>query len=94
MSKRNIEQEIIDGVRAIKAGLGREFSIEIPDRQIPKGVKELRASMGLSQAEFARRLNISIKTLQQWEQGIRKPRGTAISLLNIVSRYPELFLDL
>ncbi len=37
---------------------------------------------------------INLRTLQEWEQGRRKPRGSAISLLRIVQKHPEIFLDL
>jgi putative transcriptional regulator len=41
-----------------------------------------RASTGLSQAEFAKLLGVSKRTLQEWEQGRKQPTGAAKSLLN------------
>jgi putative transcriptional regulator len=52
---------------------------------------DLRAQYGLSQAEFASLLNISVRTLQQWEQGTRKPTGPALTLLRIVAEHPDVF---
>ncbi len=86
--KRDYEQELIDSVRALNRGEGRKFTITVPD-----DVKELRAKIGLSQAEFATRFNISIKTLQKWEQGDTKPTGPAVSLLDIISKHPEVFIN-
>lgn len=53
-----------------------------------------RAASGLSQAEFARATGVSVRTLQEWEQGRKKPSGAAQSLLKLVSRHPELLAGL
>lgn len=86
--KRDYEQELIDSVRALKRGEGRRFTVTVPD-----DVKALRAKIGLSQAEFAVRFNISLRTLQKWEQGETKPAGPAVSLLDIISKHPEIFIN-
>ena len=43
--------------------------------------KQLRKQTGLSQSKFAEKYNISVRTLQQWEQGISKPIDSFISLI-------------
>ena len=53
-----------------------------------------RAVSGLSQADFARATGVSVRTLQEWEQGRKKPSGAAQSLLKLVSRHPELLAEL
>lgn len=58
---------------------------------MPTGVRLVRAKTGLSQAEFAKQLKISIRTLQEWEQGRATPTGPAMALLNIVDAHPDLF---
>ena len=85
--KRNIANEIIEGLREIKAGGGKRFKVETPT-----GIRLVRAKTGLSQADFAQCLNISVRTLQEWEQGRAHPTGPAISLLEIVDEHPKLFL--
>jgi putative transcriptional regulator len=65
----------------------REFNFENPD---PKLIRE---NLGLSQNKFAKLLGISVSTLQNWEQGRRKPEGPAKILLNIVAKYPETVLN-
>jgi putative transcriptional regulator len=47
----------------------------------------------LSQGEFARLLGISVDTLQNWEQGRRKPSGAARVLLKVAARHPEAVLE-
>lgn len=76
---RNIGQEILDGLREIKRGdYGRV--INVPD------IASIREKTGLSQARFAQLLGVSIRTLQDWEQGRRAPSGAARTLLVIASK--------
>ena len=53
-----------------------------------------RSQAGMSQAEFARATGVSVRTLQEWEQGRKVPSGAAQSLLKLVSRHPELLAEL
>jgi putative transcriptional regulator len=83
MAKRDIGQEILDGIKAIKRGEGKRYEIADPD------VKAVREHVGLSQSAFAALLGVSVRTLQDWEQGRRKPTGPARSLLRIAEKHPE-----
>lgn len=51
---------------------------------------EARASVGLSQQEFAKLLGVSARTLQDWEQGRREPTGAARTLLKVAVKHPKL----
>ena len=85
-SKRNVGREILDGIRELKRGdYGRV--IDIPD------VATVRAKTGLSQARFAALLGVSIRTLQDWEQGRRAPSGAARTLLLVAHKNPTALLD-
>ena len=53
-----------------------------------------RAGTGLSQAQFAKLIGVSLRTLQEWEQGRKRPSGPAAALLRIVSRDPEVVVAL
>jgi putative transcriptional regulator len=83
--KKSVEQggKILKGKRKP----GREFNFENPDP------KEIRERLGLSQNKFAKMLGISTSTLQNWEQGRRKPDGPAKVLLNVASKYPDAILN-
>jgi putative transcriptional regulator len=84
--KRDIGQEIRDGLREIKRGdYGRV--IHVPD------VAEIRERTGLSQAQFASLLGVSVRTLQDWEQGRRAPSGAARTLLLVADRNPKALLE-
>ena len=52
-------------------------------------VKAVRRRTGLTQAAFAAKFAISLGTLRHWERGDRTPRGTALVLLNVISREPR-----
>ena len=56
-------------------------------------IQEIRERMGMSEESFANALHISIKTLNNWEQGIRLPTGPARTLLKILEAEPEMALE-
>jgi putative transcriptional regulator len=87
--KRNVGQELLEGIRAIKAGQGRHYKLNIPS-----DIHKIRQHLDLSQSTFASLMGVSQRTLQEWEQGRRKPSGSAYSLLRIAEKHPEAFLDL
>ena len=88
MEKRNIGQEILEGVKAIKEDKGRRIKVDLPS-----DVKKIREHLHLSQSAFAALMGVSIKTLQEWEQGRRKPSGPASALLRVANRHPEALLS-
>ena len=56
----------------------------------PLDIKKIRAKLHTSQREFAYMIGVSIATLQNWEQGRRKPDGPARALLKIAAENPEV----
>ena len=58
----------------------------------PSPVQAVREKAQLSQAQFARMLNVSVRTLQNWEQARREPTGPAKALLRIVEQEPAVAL--
>ena len=85
---RDIGAELLEAVRDIKAGRGRSYSVEMPS-----DARTIRRRLGLSQSAFAALLGVSVRTLQDWEQGRRKPRGPALALLRIAERHPEALVE-
>ncbi len=65
----------------------RSFVVDPPD------VKSIREGYDLSQSQFAALLGISVKTLQNWEQGRRTPDGPARVLLQVAAKHPEAVWD-
>ena len=83
---RNIGEEILEGLRELKRGeYGRVINIP--------AVATIRAKTGLSQARFAQLLGVSVRTLQDWEQGRRAPSGAARTLLMVAARNPQALLE-
>jgi len=74
----------------IKAGYkapSRVYEIKPPE------IRTVREKLNVSQNEFALLIGVSVRTLQNWEQGRRKPEGPAKALLRIASRNPRAVLD-
>jgi len=67
--------------------------IPSPDPMSPKNILRLRQEFNFSQEVFARFLNVSVNTVQAWEQGTRVPSGAALKLLSIVKRHPHVLLE-
>ena len=83
---RDIGAEILQGLREIKRGeYGRV--INVPD------IARIREKTGLSQTRFAELLGVSVRTLQDWEQGRRAPSGAARTLLMVAARNPHALLE-
>lgn len=84
--QRDIGAEILEGVRELKAGkTGRVLNVP--------SVAAIRERINLSQARFAALLGVSVRTLQDWEQGRRAPSGAARTLLLIAHRNPQALLE-
>ena len=67
----------------------REFNVLGLERVKPlsaRQIRQLRRKQKVSQAIFAALLNVSKSTVQQWEQGKKKPGGASLKLLNLVSK--------
>lgn len=52
-------------------------------------IRNIRKRLFLTQEEFSRRIHVPLATLRNWEQGKRRPAGSARALLKILSRSPE-----
>jgi len=87
--KSELFEELLDSVeeagqiiRSQKAA-SRKFNFAEPD------VRAIRKQVGCSQSKFANLIGVSVRTLQNWEQGHRHPTGPAKVLLRLVQSNPE-----
>ena len=94
MSKRDIGQEILDGIRDVKAHKAGEKTLRTHKLKEPASPQTIRAKLNLSQSAFAGLMGVSLRTIQDWEQGRRKPSGPAAALLRIAEQKPEVFTQL
>jgi putative transcriptional regulator len=92
--KKELFAELLQSVKeavAIERGEmkpSRVFKVEAGD-----DVTAIRRKLKLSQQKFAQLLGISENTLQNWEQGRRRPTGPARVLLRVAARHPEVILE-
>ena len=92
--KKELFDELLQSVKEAaalergKAKPSRTFEVKTAN-----DVVRVRNKLGLSQTKFARLLGISEDTLQNWEQGRRRPAGPAKVLLKVAARHPEVILE-
>ena len=86
---RDLGSELLQAVREMKAGQGNAISsFNVHE------VVDARMRTGLSQSAFALLMGVSVRTLQDWEQGRREPSGAAKTLLQIAQRRPEVLVEI
>ena len=86
----NLFNDLISSIQEAGAIKRKEVkSTHITELKLPD-IKEVPEKTGLSQNEFAARLHISPRTLQNWEQGRRYPTGPAATLIRILDTHPSL----
>jgi len=83
-AKRDLTADLLQAIGEMKAGDGR---VAWPP------ALAARQETGLSQAQFAVLLGVSVRTLQGWEQGRKQPSGAARTLLAIARRNPQALRD-
>jgi putative transcriptional regulator len=94
MAKRDIGQEILDGIREVKDYKAGKKDLRVRSLKAPSSPKIIRQRLKLSQSAFAGLMGVSLRTVQDWEQGRRKPSGPAVALLRIAEQKPDVFLNL
>lgn len=83
------QKDLLKSVRQMKAGkAARKTQVALSP------IAEARSRLGMSQSELADLMGVSTRTLQDWEQGRRKPTGAAQTLLRVAIAHPEALLDL
>jgi putative transcriptional regulator len=88
MAGSELGETLLRSVREMRAGAAARVT-HVPQNE----VAEARRKTGLTQLQFARALRISSRTLQEWEQGRRRPSGAAQALIQIASRHPEVIQE-
>lgn len=82
---RDLHSDLLQSIREMKAGRGSV---------VYSPMIAARAASGLSQSQFAALMGVSVRTLQEWEQGRRQPSGAAMTLLKVAERHPEILREL
>jgi putative transcriptional regulator len=78
------QADLLESVRDMKAGrAGRVHRFEL------SAAADARSRVGMSQPQFAQLLGVSVRTLQNWEQGRTKPSGAAQTLIKVALCAPQ-----
>ena len=79
------QAELLEAGRDMKVGrAARTTQVEVPN------AADARARVGLSQSQFATLLGVSVRTLQNWEQGRSQPSGAAQTLIRVAMTAPQV----
>ena len=79
------QADLLEAVRDMKAGRAARTT------QIKRAAAaDARARVGLSQSQFATLLGVSVRTLQNWEQGRSRPSGAAQTLIRVAMTAPQV----
>lgn len=79
------QKDLLESVKQMRRGqAARVTKVKLTE------AAEARASVGMSQQEFAELLGVSARTLQDWEQGRREPTGAARMLLKVAVKHPRV----
>ena len=87
-TKRNLGAELLESVQQMKAGRAAKLH-----KVAVSPVISARMKSGLSQSAFAKLMGVSVRTLQDWEQGRRQPSGAAKTLIAIAERSPDVLRE-
>ncbi len=83
------QADLLDSVKDMKANkAAKENVIAVSD------ITEARNTTGLSQNLFADLMGVSVRTLQDWEQGRRTPSKAARTLLKVAKKHPEVLREI
>ena len=94
--KRKLFDELMDDVESMQAQRAGKITLrtheidELPPLKIDAElIRETREQLHVSRAVFARRMRVSIRTLENWEQGRAKPNAQAAALIMMVRQFPD-----
>ena len=85
-------EKLLQAVQEMQSGTGTHTGAR-RTKAVSNEVAQARLNTGLTQKQFALALGISARTLQEWEQGRRKPSGAAKALINIAMRHPDVIAE-
>ncbi len=95
-TRRHLFDELIEGVDAMRDSRAGKITLrthvveELPPLAVSGSrIRATRRKLGLSRAVFARRLRVSTRTLENWEQGRSEPNAQAAALILMVGAFPD-----
>lgn len=94
-ANRDLNAELLESIAELNAGKVGRVSVVTRDGRVTESpVARARVVSKLSQSQFAELMGVSVRTLQEWEQGRRQPSGAARTLLRVVEAHPGILREL
>ena len=87
-----IDHAVLDGTTETDLALQQQQDDAEAMRDMARYARRVRKRLGLTQVEFARRIDVPHETIRNWEQGKRCPTGAARTLLRVLDKAPETAL--
>ena len=87
-----IDPAVVDGTTETEIALQEQEDEAQAMQDMARYARRVRRRLGLTQVEFARRIDVSHETIRNWEQGKRGPTGAARALLRVLDKAPETAL--
>ena len=87
-----IDYAVLDGTTETDLALQQQQDAAEAMRDMARYARRVRKRLGLTQVEFARRIDVPHETIRNWEQGKRCPTGAARTLLRVLDKAPETAL--
>jgi putative transcriptional regulator len=94
--KRKLSEELIEGIDAMRAQREGIITLrsheveELPPVEVDADlIRDTRERLHVFRAVFARRLRVSVRTLENWEQGRARPNAEAAALILMVRQFPD-----
>jgi len=92
LPKGRIDPAVVDGTTEAKVALQQQEDEAQAVQDMAQYARRVRRRLGLTQVEFARRIDVPHETIRNWEQGKRGPTGAARALLRVLDKVPEAAL--
>ena len=92
LPKGRVNHEVLDGTTEQDLALQQQHDDAEAMRDMARYARRVRKRLGLTQLEFARRIDVPHETIRNWEQGKRCPTGAARALLRVLDKAPETAL--
>lgn len=84
-----VKQSVAEGIAYLR---GEITAARVTKLEVVENALETRQQLKLSRPKFAKMIGVSVRTLENWEQGRSKPNGAARALLRVAAYAPEVVL--
>jgi putative transcriptional regulator len=92
MARKNVTNEFMEAIQEMSDYLdGKPVDVRVHQVEVAPipDIRAIRAQLGLSREQFAKRFHLPTRTVQEWEQGRRRPDQATIAYLTVIAKNPE-----